>query len=576
MIILDIRRSMYFSLRRRTTFAIDIQKRGEKMKYKMTGTIQKVAALALSVILTLELTACGSSNSAAASSAAVSGASSSASVAASTATATHSKTATVAVGENITKLNPLDQFQATGNAIINMVYEPLVESDHEGNYTPCLATEWKTSDDGTVWTFTLRKGVQFNDGEDFNADDVVCTYQHLLDNPTLNAYVNYWSLLKSVEKVDDYTVNITLSQPFGAALLGFSSTPIIPNTAYEKNGDKLFTDQIMTGTGPWVFDKWVDGQYVHFTKNAKYWGTNNSYFDDVYVRFITEISTGISAQISGDVDAYITNTGIPSDLLNMYSGTESKIQINTVETGTILYLGFQCKEGSVFTDAKIRQAFSMAIDRNLIAETIEGGAKVNSSIFSSGCIGYEDSQTSDNYKYDPDAAKALLASSSYNGEEIMLSTNTSVENGSDILLAVSDMLNEVGFKTKTEVVEVAALSEMRATSNYDVYMVSAMFVGNDPYQFINYRILIDAHHSNFADADLNALITKSNTELNASKRTELLSQVNAKVADLAAPMISICQLTTKQPVSYGIKGLSLYTDGLFDCKYITFDASLVK
>ena len=92
----------------------------------------------------------------------------------------------------------------------------------------------------------------------------------------------------------------------------FTATFCFPNEAYEEYGDQLWLDQIMIGTGPWVWDEWVDGQYLHLTKNPDYWKKDeyDPYYEEFYMRFLTEESSAIAAQLAGDIDAYISVGGI--------------------------------------------------------------------------------------------------------------------------------------------------------------------------------------------------------------------------------------------------------------------------
>lgn len=134
------------------------------------------------------------------------------------------KVINLALSENITKLDPHDIFNFPVFTACWMMYDTLISTDHEGNYLPCLATEWSHSDDGLVWTFKLRNDVKFQNGEDFDSADVVTTYQRLIDNRDLTCSMTYWPYLQSVEAVDQYTAKITLSEPFGPAELAFSNT----------------------------------------------------------------------------------------------------------------------------------------------------------------------------------------------------------------------------------------------------------------------------------------------------------------------------------------------------------------
>lgn len=488
----------------------------------------------------------------------------------------HSRIANIALSENLLKMDPADQAVVVGTTYCAMIYDALVTGDHEGNYEPSLAKEWAISDDGLTWTFKLQEGVEFSNGEAFTADDVVCTFKRIQDNPTLYMAANSWKTLKSMEKIDDYTCELHLTEPSGTVLLDLTNTWIIPDGAYAEKGDALFTDQMNYGTGPWKFDQWIDGQYVHFFKNENYWnGGNNSYFDEVYLRFVLEPSTAISGQISGTIDAYIASGGISADLISMYDGSEDKIEVIALDSGTIDYMGFQCKEGSPFADENVRKAFSMAIDRNMLIDSIMGGGTLPIGITTNVSMGYDEALTSDNYKFDPEMAKTLLAASGYSGEEIVISSNVATTNAESLLLAISEMVNAVGFNSSIEVLESAALMDKRSTGDYDVFLVAAMHGSGDLYAFTNLRILNDAHHSNYVNKELNGLIEKSNVESDQNVRNELFKQINQIVVDECAPMITVCQLKSYEAVSYGITGIDLFADGFFVVQNVDYDPSLI-
>lgn len=485
-----------------------------------------------------------------------------------------SKSFSVALSENPVDLDPLNVDSFPGFSIMNMVYDTLVESDHQGNYTPCLAESWENSDDGLEWEFTLRQGVKFHNGEEFTATDVEATFQRLIDEPELACASTYWTSLSSVEVVDDYKIKLKFKESFGPVLYALSNTWILPDEAYKEMGEKLWTEQKCYGTGPWVFDKWVDGQYTHFTKNTEYWGDFDSYYDEVTFKHILEPSTAIAAQLTGEIQAYTASDGIPADMLSRYDGTENDIELRSYISGTFMYLGFQMEEGSPFADEKVRKAFELGIDRQGIIDSILGGGAVPSGILMDCDLGYDDSL--EKYQYDPDKAKQLLEESGYDGSEIILSSNTSTMKSEDVLLAISDMLNSIGFNTSVKVVEAATLREMRATGDYDVFMVTNCHPGGDPYSHLNYRILNDGHHSNYKNQELFDLISATNGETDPEVRAEGFTAINQMIRNNSAPQTVVAQLQLTQAVNYGVTGMKLYTDGYQDFKYVTYDSSLVK
>ena len=484
------------------------------------------------------------------------------------------KVVNIAISENILTMDPLDWSALPSLSANLMTYDSLIESDHLGNYTPQLATEWGVGEDGITWTFKLREGVKFSNGEDFNADDVVATYNRLLTETSLAVATTYWPVLKSVEKVDDYTVNIILTEPFGPFEYSVSNTFIIPDQEFANRGVQMFAEQDCIGTGPWVLEEWVDGQFTHFVKNENYWGDFKSYYDEVYFRHMLEPSSAIASHLSGDIDGYISAGGISTDMLPLYAGSEDKIEQVSIESGTFQYLGFQCKEGSPFANKEIRKAFSLAIDRQSIISNILGGGKVPSGIIVDTGMGFDSNLAP--YEYNVEEAKKVLEASGYNGEPIVLSSNTNTLKAEEILLAVSDMVNSIGFNTTVEVVEGATLKDMRSTGDYDAFMVTNMHPGGDPYSHLTMRILNDAHHSNYVNEELSNLVAASNAETDQAKRAEIIKQANQMMVDEFGPHINLTQLTTVQAVNYGVSGLLLYTDGYFNYRYVTFDSSAVK
>lgn len=480
-----------------------------------------------------------------------------------------SKTLSIALSENLVTLDPLDANNAPGYQPRNMCFDMLVESDHTGNYTPCLAESWEFSEDGKEITFYLRKDVKWHDGTDFTSADVVCTFQRLLDEPELNIASIYWSLLTGVEATDDYTVKLILSDAYAPVMNSLSVTAIIQKAQWEAKGVSAFNNQDFVGTGPWVFDEWIDGQYVHVTKNENYWGDFDSYYDEVYLRFVLEASTAIAAHKNGDVQAYIASSGIAADNLSLYDGTDSTIDLVNINTGTVQYFGFQCSEDSVFNDKNVRLAFAHAVDRQSIADYIFGGkASTTASFAVESVIGH--SEDAVYYEYDPELAKQYLENSTYNNEPVVLVSNTGTSKAQESLLAVSDMLNSIGFNSSVEIVETATLTDLRATGDYDVFLVATMQENGEPYKYFNMRVLNDAHHSFFVDEELNSWIIASNSEMDADARRALLEQCVVRWSEdlVHLPLV---RLTSTYAVTKGVTGIALYQDGLFNFKYVTHE-----
>ena len=467
----------------------------------------------------------------------------------------------IVVSENLTRLDPHNQTAIPGYCAMDMIFDPLLFSDHKGNYTPGLATEWSYSDDGTEWTFKLREGVKFHNGEDFDADDVVATFQRFIDeNTSLGHYTSWLTQLQSVEKIDDYEVKITLSSPYALFEQALSLAPIIPNEAYAEKGNALWNEQLMYGTGPWIFEEWVDGQHIKWRKNDQYWGVNDSTYEEVYMRFILEPSTAIAGQLSGEIDAYMPNGGIPEEMISQYDNYEATEMVSFQST-LLKYLGMQCGEMSAFKDKAVREAFSLAIDAQLLIDAFSPGGGIPSGILVPTCVGFDPDLPV--YEFNPEKAKSVLASSSYAGEPIVLLSNTNVFRAEELLLGISQMANEVGFNTSVEITEFAVFSQRRANGEYTAFLTEMSITGGDIHPIINLRVLSNSHRHDYVNPELNGLIEKANVEMNVATRAALLTEVNRIIREEYAPMIGLVQMPYTYAINKDVNGIVYYPDGWY-------------
>ena len=477
----------------------------------------------------------------------------------STTTSLENKTeVTVAVTQNLVSLDVGTSPSGASLAVFDMIYDFLVDSDHNGGFHPQLATYWEVSEDGLTWTFHLREGIKFHNGEDFTSDDVVYTIERMAENPSKYPLysANNFSLIEKVEAIDDYTVAFTTTEPFGALLTSLSSLAIIPADAVRELGDSFFTEGYCYGTGPWKYEEWIDGQYISLVRNDEYWGGQTSNVERVIIRFITESSSIVAGIISGTIDA----TGrVPSDMLSQFNG-HPEIKLDTVDTSQILIIGLQCGDYSPFHEENVRKAFSYAIDRQLLCDAIMGGGSASNSIMSKGTLGYDPECV---MPYDPELAKQLLADSSYDGEPITIYVNTAVVQGEEIMLAVCDMVNSVGFNCNIQMTEQAFINEARVSGDYDAYVVTASFTGADPYSYLNQRVLSDSHHHNYADPEINNFITLSNQESDPEKRNEYLMAAVNLMAEHCAPQIALFSYEYNTAIREGVEGIEYSPEGLY-------------
>ena len=494
---------------------------------------------------------------------------------------TLSKVLTMAINDSMYELDP--QHANTMGTICNhrCIYDSLYEWDNDSKtYVPCLAYDYSVSEDGLTYTFKLREGVKFHDGTDFTADDCVATFQRFIDErDSLTVAIALWSNLVSTAKVDDYTFSITLATKQSSIFASIGRSFMLSSEDLEKYGGEAFTKQILNGTGPWVFTEWVDGQFVRLTKAENYWNRENynPYFDELFIRFISEPSTAISAHLAGDVQGYLQVGSISDELVGLYNGYEDRIEVVNTPCGVIYYGQMSFKEGSPFHDPEIRKAWELAIDREGIAYGVMGNGTVPNSIFSEFDIGYDPDLPV--YEYNPKEAAKILAESSYDGSPITILTNLQIEKGEQILLAMQDNLKAVGFNVNIEVIESAELVARRATGEYDYFVITNMHVNGDPDAWLSQRILNDGHHS-FAKGEvkdkLDELVLAQTAELDPVKRAEICQELSRVMRDNYGYIQTGITITpSRVAYDYGLTNIEITPSANYDYKYVDYDASLV-
>ena len=489
-----------------------------------------------------------------------------------------SKVVNIGFSEKPRTLDPHNAPEQGSETTNRMFFETLIYSSHDGSpYTPLLAESWDIAPDGKSWTFYLRKGVFWHNGDPFNADDVVATYTRLSDRrDDLGYFNNNLADFESVEKIDEHTVKVNFSQPYPLAGNSFRGTYIIPAKAYEELGDDLFHLQYCYGTGPWMLVEWVDGQYSHFKKNPDYWNkaVYDPYFEEVYIWHIGEPASAVAAHISGSLDAYTPSGGINYDMLPLYAGTEDTIEIVSIETSTNWFLQFQCREDNPFTDIKVRQALDMAIDRQLIIDAILGGGRHPIGLWAPEVTGHD--PKIDPYVYDPDRARQLLAESTYDGRTVQILSYPNAPKAEEICLYIADMANKVGFNMTVAIEATNIYGTRRATGDYDVFGAHVSFPDGVPFRIMNVHVLNDIYKNHFNNAELNAIVQKFNVELDPAQRKKYAQEFNRFLRDHTAPQVAVAHLNAIYAVNYGIVGIDLYPDGLHNFSYVDYDPSKVK
>jgi peptide/nickel transport system substrate-binding protein len=270
---------------------------------------------------------------------------------------------------NAVSIDPPLLIDGAGIGIAQQYGEYLVDVGADLVPRPKLATSWTPSQNGLVWTVKVRQGVKFHSGKTLNADDVVATFKRLVDPKGTSTAKSSLSFLtpEGVTKIDDYTVQFTLTRPVVdfAYYLNTYQAIIIP-TSYSgsivKNPD---------GTGPFKLVEYVPGQRVRFVRNPDYWNKPLPYLDGVEVVLGFASGSDTTALLSGTVDTVIVTDYTHIQLLQ---GNPNIVISTTRSSG---HDGvFLRTDKAPFTDVRVRQAFALAFDRPTIIKTLDANLAV--------------------------------------------------------------------------------------------------------------------------------------------------------------------------------------------------------
>ncbi|MDQ4215210.1 ABC transporter substrate-binding protein [Microbacterium capsulatum] len=359
-------------------------------------------------------------------------------------------TATLAMPTEPANIDPIMMRSISAWNMYYAVFDGLTRIDSKGKIQPGLATEWKSNATQDVWTFTIRKGVKFQDGSDMKASDIVYTYNKILASAKSTNRVAI-AMVDKVEATDANTVVFTLKNPFSAWLNQVATIGIVPEKVYEAEGpDKFPTAPV--GTGPYKFVAWDHGVDYKVTRNDSYWGTKAK-IKDITFSFVGAPDARVTGVESGTLDTAI----IPASQVPVFKGA-ANAKVVEAASNQVAFIGVNTTAGAL-SNLKLRQALPLAIDRNSIVKNLLNGyATPTGEIVAKGVAGYVDGFPVP--KYDLSAAKKLVADSGYNGEQITLQYASTGGSPTDpeVAQAIAADLGKAGLNIKLVGSEQSSLS----------------------------------------------------------------------------------------------------------------------
>jgi peptide/nickel transport system substrate-binding protein len=374
-------------------------------------------------------------------------------------------------------INPIDSRNGNGDIFAdNLIYGGLVRSDPTGGTAiqPALAEKWDVSADGKTYTFHLRPGVKFSNGQPLTADDVVYSLNRF-GNPKVNAAMSSVAVgYGKTTKVDDETVKVTLKQPIAAFLYNISIFPafIVPKDLVEKEGKAFWNHPI--GTGPFTVKEFVRGSHITFAKNPNYWETGKPYLNTVRFNFATDSNSRILALRGGTAQIM---DGVPFSQITTLQG-DKKVVVQSAKVPLFLGLWLNHTKAPL-ADLNVRKAMQMALDRQLINKSIfRGLGQIPNSVLMS--LRYDaPASVVKPYAYDVAGAKALMAKSKYpDGFSTTLQYPSGYDYYKQLALLMQQELSAIGIKVKLVELDGATGTSNWSSMKYDMTFPFASFTSD--------------------------------------------------------------------------------------------------
>ncbi len=406
--------------------------------------------------------------------------------------------------------------------VLENVYDTLVVPNAEDlTMEASLAESWETSEDGLTWTFTLRDGVTFHDGSEFDSADVVYSYNRIIDEELSNAY--RFATVESIEAPDPQTVVLALNAPTPNLLerIGaFKGMSIIPEGAAEELD--LSTEAV--GTGPFELEG-SDASATTLTRYDDYWGGDVT-VDTVEFRYITEPAAALTALQHGEVQ---WTDNVPPQQIEALEGND-QVELATTPSADYWYMSMNY-EVEPFDDRDVRRAIATAIDREAVAEAAKfGAARPNQTAIPEGNFFYYDYAP---FEADPEAARRLIEDAGV-GTPIEMGLMVTDEFPETVTAAqvIASQLEPIGITVDIQNVDFATWLDRQGKGDYDAFMLG--WLGNlDPAAYYQEQHITDGanNYQGYSNPEVDELLLAGAAETDQDARKEIYDQAAQIIVD---------------------------------------------
>ena len=470
----------------------------------------------------------------------------------------HGNEITVGIAQDLeSSLDPYQMTAAGTREVMFNVFEGLVKPDSSGNYVNAVASDVSISEDGLTYTFTLRDGVVFHNGETCSTEDVLYSFETCAATSWTSAVVEALSAVTDL-RAEGNQVIVTLNAPNPDFLSYVSSVSIVP-AGYDQQATQP------VGTGPFKFVSRSVQENIILERHEDYYGTP-AYLDRVTYRIYEDSNALFTALNSGALDlvAHLTSDQV-SNLTNGYEVLEGTM--NLVQA---LYLNHAVEP---FNDVRVRQALCYAVDVDaMLALTADGhGTKVGSSMYPA-FTKYFDASLADAYPHDVEKAKALLAEAGYpDGFSFTITVPSNYQPHVDTAEVLVEQLSQVGITAQIDLVDWNTwLEDVYGNRSFETAVVGLdSSILNASGMLARWVTGSDQNMINYSDPDYDAAYAAAQATVDDAEQTAYYKECLQILSDTAAN-VYLQDLADFVAINPALEGFQFYPLYVIDMSLLRF------
>ena len=452
----------------------------------------------------------------------------------------------VGIAQDFDSLDP-DYMTAAGTKeVLFNVFEGLVKPTADGEIVPAVASEVEKSEDGLTYTFTLRDGVTFHNGDPVEMEDVIYSINRRRDGKDAGAQLEALTIIKDIKEADGKLV-VTLSEPSNEFLAFLMNAYIIP-------ADYAGQETAPVGTGPYKYVSRKVQDSLVLERFEDYWGDGGS-LDKVTFKILEKAEALVTGLQGGSLDLVAHLSSDQTIQLNEDDFDIAEGSMNLVQA---LYLNNAVKP---FDDVRVRQALCYAIDKKQVIDmAFDGyGIPLGTSMFPSFAKYYDESLT-DYYTPDTEKAKALLKEAGYpDGFKMTITVPSNYTPHVNTGTVIVELLKEIGVQASLEPVDWNTwLDKVYGKRNYQSTITGLTSDNMTARKLLErFGSKVDNNFTNYSNKDYDKILKQALAETDDEKQTELYRQLERNLTENAAN-VYLQDMADMVALRKGLQGLTFY------------------